>query len=161
MDKEQLDTVGRRFDFNAWRGINRLDRDISVRKIAIPRDLLAGLESAHVREIDPGDGSRLLRASWPVPGRESALLVMDLRECASRNAAHQVLLELLANMQAPDVVRLGDDAPGDVAFARDSNTAIVFARGNIAVSIRNGGKTVVGVAEAARTVDRWIVETGR
>lgn len=161
MDTEQLDAVGRRFDFAAWRGINRLDREITVRNVALPKDLVAGLDHARVREINPGDGSRLLRMSWPVPGQDSALLVMDIRECDSRDAAHLVLLELLANMQAPDVRRLEDHAPGDVAFGRDPTDAVVFARGNVTVSIHNGGETVVPVDEVARIVDNWIVEQHR
>lgn len=158
MPTKQRDAVRQRFDFAAWRGTNRLDRELSVRNIALPKNLVAGLDPARIREIDPGDGSRLLRVSWPVPGQAAALLVMDIRECESRDAAHEVLLELLANMQAPDVKRLEDNAPGDVAFARDSTTAVVFARGNIAVSIGNGGETVVPVDEVAKTVDHWIME---
>ena len=158
MLNKQLDAVSQKFDFAAWRGINQLDRELLVRNIALPRDLVPGLDPGRIREIDPGDGSRLLRVSWPVPGQEAALLVMDIRECESRDVAHQVVLELLANMQAPDVKRLGDDAPGDVAFARDSTTDMIFARGNIALSIRNGGKTVVPVDEVAKTLDHWIME---
>jgi len=158
MPTEQPDAVRQRFDFTAWRGINRLDRDLSLRSLALPKDLIAGLDPARIREIDPGDGTRLLRASWPVPGREGALLVMDIRECDSREVAHEVLLELLANMQAPDVERFEDGAPGDVAFTRDASAAVVFARGNLALSIRNGGETVVPVEQVARDVDRWIVE---
>ena len=158
MPTDHLDAVSQRFDFADWKGINRLDRELSLRNITLPKDLVSGLDPARIREIDPGDGSRLLRVSWPIPGQEAAVLVMDIRECESREAAHQVLLELLANMQAPDVKRLVDNAPGDIAFGRDSTTAVVFARGNIAVSISNGGHTIVPVDETAKTVDLWIMD---
>lgn len=158
MSDEQLDAVGERFNFTSWRGINRLDRDLSIRNISMPKDLVAGLDFAHSREIDPGDGTRLLRMSWPVPGIEGALLIMDIRECDSRDVAHNVLLGLLANMQAPDVKRLEADAPGDIAFAQNPATAMIFARGNIALSISNGGEIVVPVDEVARTIDQWIIE---
>lgn len=158
MITEQHDIIKKKYDFTAWKGINRLDRELSVRNISLPKDLIAGLDHARIREIDPGDGSRLLRMSWSVPGHKAALLVMDIRECESRDAAHQVLLELLTNMQAPDIQRLGEDAPGDVAFSRDSATALVFARGNIVLNINNGGEELVQVDEVAKTVDRWIVK---
>lgn len=158
MITEQPDIIKMKYDFTAWRGINRLDRELSVRNISLPMDLIAGLDPSRIREIDPGDGSRLLRMSWPVPGHKSALLVMDIRECESRDAAHQILLELLANMQAPDIQRLGEDAPGDIAFARDSNTAIVFSRGNIVININNGSEEIVQVDEVAKTVDHWIMK---
>jgi hypothetical protein len=161
MEATELKAVSAKFEFAAWKGTNRLGRELLIRNIAFPKDLVAGFESARTREIDPGDGTRLLRVSWPLPGREGASLVMDVRECKTRDQAHEVLLELLANMQAPDVKRLGEDAPGDVAFARDSSGAMVFARGNVAISIGNGGRQVVSIADAARAIDRWLVGHGQ
>ena len=161
MQTEELDALKQRYDFDAWKGINRLDRELSVRKLALPKGPIAGLDPARVREIDPGDGSRLLRTSWLAAGKEGALLVMDIRECESREAAHGVLLELLGNMQAPDVKRLEDSDIGDVAFARDPANAVIFARGNVALSIRNGGETLVPVGELAAAIDNWIIEQGR
>jgi hypothetical protein len=161
MEATELKAVSAKFDFAAWKGTNRLGRELSVRNIAFPKDLVAGFESARTREIDPRDGTRLLRLSWELPGKEGATLVMDVRECQTRDQAHDVLLELLANMQAPDVKRLGEDAPGDVAFARDSSTAMVFARGNVVISIGNGGRQVVSIADAARAIDRWLVGHGQ
>lgn len=158
MMTEQPESIKEKYDFAAWRGINRLDRELSVRNISLPKGLIAGLETTRIREIDPGDGSRLLRMSWPVPGHTSALLLMDIRECKSREDAHDVLLELLANLQAPDVKRLGVDAPGDIAFSRDLSTAVVFARGNVVFSINNGGEEVVQVIQVAKTVDHWLMK---
>jgi hypothetical protein len=158
MPTDLIDVLKAKFKFDEWQGINRLNRELSVHDLLVPAGLLPGLEPARVREIDPGDGTRLLRASWRLPNRvEDVLLLMDLRECASRVAAHRVLLELLANMQSPNVRRLEADFPGDVAFA-PSPSSIIFARANVAVSIGNGGKTIVPVDEAARTVDQWIIQ---
>jgi len=160
MDATELKVLSAKFDFAAWKGTNRLGRELSVRNIAFPKDLVAGFASAQIREIDPGDDTRLLRVSWELPGTEGASLVMDVRECKTRDQAHDVLLELLANMQAPDVKRLGEDAPGDVAFAPASGTAMVFARGNVTISIGNGGRQVVSVANAANAIDRWLMGQG-
>ena len=161
MEATELKAASAKFEFAAWKGTNRLGRELLIRNIAFPGDLVAGFESARTRQIDPGDGTRLLRVSWEVPERESVSLVMDVRECKTRDQAHDILLELLANMQAPDVKRLGEDAPGDVAFARETGTAIVFARGNVAISIGNGGRRSSSVADAAKAIDRWLMGHGQ
>lgn len=158
MPNEQLDLIKKRFDFAAWRGINQLDRELSAREIKLPKGLIAGIDPKRIRVIDPGDGSRLLRMSWSDPEQEAALFVMDIHECKSREAAHEALLELLANMQAPDIKRLEQNAPGDIAFAQDASKAIVFARGNITFSIRNGGEQILPIDELAKTVDQWVME---
>ena len=161
MDREQFEAVARRFDFAAWRGISRLDGEFTVRNISLPKELITGLDPARIREIDPGNGNRLLRMSWQVPGQERALVAMDILECESRDAAHLALLELLANMQAPEIGRLQRDAPGDIAFAHDATVAVAFARGNIVVNVRNGGEAVVPAIEIAKTLDNWIVSHHR
>lgn len=160
MQTENLEAVRKRYEFDAWKGINRLDHELEIRGLAVPAGLIAGLQAERIREIDPGDGTRLLRISWVDPGQDGSLLLMDIRECPSRERAHEVLLELLANMQAPGVKRLGDEAPGDIAFGLNASAAMVFARGNVAISIANGGSETVSVNEIARMVDGWLVEQG-
>jgi hypothetical protein len=158
MQTEQLEAVRKRYEFEAWKGINRLDHDLELRGLAIPAGLVPGLQAERIREIDPGDGTRLLRMSWVDPNQDGSLLLMDIRECPSRERAHEVLLELLANMQAPGVKRLGDESPGDIAFGLNASAAVVFARGNVAVSIANGGSETVSVKEIVRQVDSWLLE---
>lgn len=160
METEQLEAVRQRYEFSAWKGINQLDHELSIRDVKPPEGRIEGLDTQQIRRIDPGDGSRLLRMSWEVPDREGTLLLMDIRECPSRDAAHEVMLELLANMQAPDVYRLEEDAPGDIAFSRDPSASLIFARGNVAVSIANGGSEIVPVDQVARVMDEYIMEQG-
>lgn len=158
MSTEQIDSLKKQFDFDSWRGVNKLDRDLTAKQLCLPGDLLPGLEPARMREIDPGDGSRLLRASWSAPDDESTLYVMDVRECRSREHAHEVLLELLANTQTIDIKQVADKYPGDIAFAA-TPSAIIFARGNVVFSIYNGGDKARPVTEIASAVDHWITET--
>lgn len=156
MDPATLESLKKHYDFEAWRGTNELGRNIERRNISLPRDLLQDLEPAQVRDIDPGDGTRLLRASWSVSGEDDGTVFVDLRECKSLDMAHQIVLELLANMQAPDVKRTKEPV-GDVSFSRGDASFLIFARGNVAISIRNAGDTIVPVAKYARMIDEWIV----
>lgn len=155
MVTQQYEALRERFGFDDWKA----EQDLQARDLALPRGLASGLEAERVRLIDPGDGTRLLRASWTPSERPEALLLLDVRECPTREAAHQVLLELLANMQSLEVQRLFDNAPGDVAFAYDAAVAVAFARGNVAVSIANGGSEIEPVGPIARKIDEWIVRS--
>ncbi|MBT2132768.1 hypothetical protein KK137_00345 [Croceibacterium sp. LX-88] len=159
MVTQQYEALRERFGFDDWKGTNRLEQDLELHDVALPWDLIPGLDAGRVRLIDPGDGTRLLRASWTPPDKPDALLLLDIRECPSREAAHEVLLELLGNMQAPEVHQL-QDAPGDVAFSYAAAVALTFARGNLAVSIANGGSGKAPVEPIARKIDDWIVRSG-
>jgi len=155
---DQIEFLRERFGFDEWKDANRLDHEVEFHDITVPAGVLPGLEAGRVRAIDPGDGTRLLRASWFAEDDRDAMIVMDIRECPSRAAAHEVLLELLANIQSPHVERLTGDAPGDVAFSPGNSAALIFARGNVAVRIANGGARLVPVAPIAREIDAWLIE---
>lgn len=158
MDMNQIKFLKKQFDFDKWSGMSRLEKDFTVRNIVFSVDLISGLKLERVREIDPGDKTRLLRMSWTATGKTKGLLMIDVRECDTREAAHKVLLELLGNMQAPDVRMLDRCSFGDVSFGRKKSTAVIFARANIAVSIKNGGEAVLSVTKAAQAIDRAIME---
>jgi hypothetical protein len=98
-----------------------------------------------------------LRSLWAHGDSEEELLTIDLFECASVKAAHDQLLEMLADVQSPKVERqTGKNAPGEVAFGL-ANTMIMFARANLAVWIRNAGPKLVPVGVIARQVDAQIL----
>jgi hypothetical protein len=100
-----------------------------------------------------------LRSLWAHGDSGEELVSIEVFECASVKAAHDQLLEMLADVQSPKVERqTGKTAPGDVAFGL-ANTMILFARANLAVWIRNAGPRVVPVGVIARQLDakllRW------
>ena len=157
MDSKQLDVLKKRFDFDSWNGANTLDRDVTLRSLKLSEEMLGGQRLERVRELERTEAARLLRVSVRVPKEPEALLMMDLRECESREAAHHAVLEVLGDLQAPDVQRLMQGSVGDVCFGRSKPTFLVFARGNLAVTLRNGGRKVVPVDEVAKSVDEWLI----
>lgn len=161
MTSEYLEAVKKQFDFDHWEtGDERLFRRLSFDKAPLREGALAALEAGKVREIAPGDGSRLLRVAFPLEEGDDAMLILDVRECETPEAARQALLELLAHMEAPDVARLEKGGVGDVSFGRgeDGPTVLAFVRGNVAVSLKNGGKTPVRLDRAGADVDAWITQ---
>ena len=127
----------------------------SLDDLDAPRGLFADSESLRIRNIDTDDETRLLRMSWSPSREKGGLILIDARICGTVADARRALLEILANLQAPDIVRLETGAPGDVAFSRDPSSAIYFVRGNVAVSIANGGETVLPIGDVASALDSW------
>ena len=108
-------------------------------------------------KCEEGDKIVALRSLWGHGSSEEELTSVDVFECASVKAAHDELLEMLADIQSPKVERqTGKNAPGDVAFGL-ANTMILFARANLAVWIRNAGPKVVPVGVFAQRLDAQVL----
>jgi hypothetical protein len=106
---------------------------------------------------DERAGTTTMLSLWSHGDSGEDLLSVDVFECASVKAAHDQLLEVLANVQSPKVERKTEKtAPGDVAFGL-ANTMILFARANLVVSIRNAGPRIVPVGAVARELDAKIL----
>jgi hypothetical protein len=102
------------------------------------------------------DGAKVLRSMWSHGDDTNELLSIDVFVCSSVKAAHEAVLEALANMQSGAIERKKEkNTPGDVAFGL-ANTVIVFARANITVLVRNAGPTIVPVGTVARELDTQI-----
>jgi hypothetical protein len=94
-----------------------------------------------------------IKTLWHRGEPEVELLSISVWECASIVAAHDQLLEVLANIESGVVERREEDeGVGDVAFAL-AHTMILFARMNVVVLIRNAGPTLVDVGPVARELD--------
>jgi len=86
------------------------------------------------------------------------LLALDVFECESVKAAHDQLLEILANVESGIVERkTGKGTPGDVAFGLDE-TMVLFARFNVVVMARNAGPKAVPVLAVARETDAHLMQ---
>jgi len=153
MDRNSIESAKQRYEFESWRGTNLLGREIERRSRVVPKNLLPDMELLKIREIDPGDGTRLVQAAWSTG---ASTVAIDLRECDSLEQAQEIVVELLANLQAPDIDRM-EKPIGDISFGRSSMHFVIFARGNVAVMIRNAGDELITVDSYARQVDDWIV----
>ena len=69
-------------------------------------------------QLDERAQPPVLRSLWSRGDTMSALLAIDVFECASVRGAHEQLLEALGNIESDTVERrTAPNAPGDVAFA--------------------------------------------
>ena len=99
---------------------------------------------------EEGSAPPAIHTQWHRGDPAVELVSIDIWECDSLPAAHDQLLEVLANIQSTAVERHG--GLGDVAFTL-GNTMALFARVNAVVLIRNAGPKTVDVGPNARAID--------
>jgi hypothetical protein len=99
-----------------------------------------------------------IKSFWKyTEARPGAVLDFSIYECSSRENAHEFLLSLLAQFQSPLLTRRDDVDIGDVVFAMPGYTIVIFARGNLVQMLRNSGRDIVPVDNAAREFDTELV----
>jgi hypothetical protein len=149
------DDLARRFGFDSW----PIDDDQS--------DRVSGFEFAEgdvpgyrpdsvVRPPAPPGVVAVLESVWvdaEKPASDDAVLLVDVYECESHEAANETLLNLLGEVQSTEVERL--EGIGSVAFS-PGDGAVFFVRGNLAVRVLAGGPAAEPVRERARGVDEGI-----
>jgi hypothetical protein len=151
------------YAFEEWGGRSTLGRGLFIWRFGLADGDLPGWIPQRVQVIEPPGMPRVLRSVWsPEAGGTGALLAVDIYEADSREAAHELILQLLANSQAPTVERTAEAPVGDVTFRDPSGAMVIFARANLVVMVRKAGQLTVPVEETARALDATLVGgTGR
>ena len=158
MQTEQKEFLDEHFAVKEWYGRGRSSRRM-VKGFRIEDLHIKNFKLLRVKMEERGR-TIALRSLWTHGDSREELLSIDAFECASVKAAHDQLLEMLADVQSPKVERLaGKSAPGDVAFGL-ANTMTMFARANMAVWIRNAGPKIVPVGVIARELEIQIFRRG-
>jgi len=149
------DDLARRFGFDSW----PIDDDQA--------DRVSGFEFAEgdvpgyrtysvVSPPNPPGVVAVHESVWvdaEKPESDDAVLLVDVYECESHEAANETLLNLLGEVQSTEVERL--EGIGSVAFS-PGDGAVFFVRGNLAVRVLAGGPAAEPVRERARGVDEGI-----
>jgi hypothetical protein len=152
----------KQFVAGKWRGRSKYGKR-AIKDFEFKGSEIAGWSLYKVHRVE-GAKPPVIYSLWQHGDPASELLAINVYECASVNAAHDQLFEVLGNVQSAAVEQRSEkNAPGDIAMGL-ANTMIVFARANIVMFIRNAGTTVVPVGTIARKLDellmRWL-EPGR
>jgi hypothetical protein len=155
MANSQIEALKRIYDFNAWRGRNTLRENLFLFKFFLNEAEIPGWMVDFEKSAKLPDGTVLtqsIRRSREPPS--DVALRTDVFECASRLAAHELLMRLLANFQRPEV--RSSDEIGDAAFHTTSGAGVLFARANLVLVIANAGAGTIRVAPLAQRIDRDI-----
>jgi hypothetical protein len=152
MDSGQRQYLVQRYRATEWHG-----RDVAGRQIITGFDF-TGSElrgwTLHRKRRDERATPPPIRSLWHRGDPVTELLAIDVWECASIVAAHDQLLEALANIQSDAVER--HDGIGDIGFGL-GHTMALFARVNVVVLLRNAGPRPVDVGPIARAIDELLV----
>ena len=158
IETARLEHVRRRYSYGDWFGKGRLDIPTKTGRVDLELLSLPGWRLQHVDVAEEAPSRRASQSIWhrDTEGKDEALSI-DVYEFASRQDAHDFLLELLDQFQSPIIERLTKDAPGDVAFAQPGEHAVVYAVASLVIVLRNAGRQLVPVTGLARTVQEQLV----
>jgi hypothetical protein len=157
MDPGQRQYLERRYAVGEWHGRDAAGRR-SITGFGFAGSELSGW-TLHRSRRDEHGAPPAIRTLWHRGDPGVEMLAIDVWECASIPAAHDQLLEVLANFQSGEVERrTGSERIGDVLFTLDKTMAL-FARVNVVVLIRNAGPQAVDVDPVSRAIDELLVRT--
>ena len=176
MNTEYSQGLTERYDFDAWRGRNTLDENLFIWQFFLSKNQFPTWSPPRIRMLAApptpataprvSDGAvaqenqpRLIQSVWKrASGATDLLLNVDTYECASRMAAHEVLLSLLGQFQSPLVLREREMAVGDVVFSHPGHAVVLFARANLVLAIRSAGSTTITVTDVVTQLDRELTD---
>lgn len=159
MVSEFYESLARRYGLDEWRGRSRLEENFFVWRLSLPQDQFAGFVPHRMQHVEVPLWPRMIQSLWRRPGSatEETLLHVDAFECTSREAAHDLLVRLLGDVESPLVARNEAMAVGDVVFAGPGGAALLFARGNVAFVLRSAGRRTLPVIGLAEQLDADLV----
>jgi hypothetical protein len=158
MDAALRDFLKQRHAFDTWSKEGASAVDFPRLELVLDGSELEGWQ-LHRSQRSKAAETVVIQSLWT--RSEDELLAVDIQACTSRAAAHDALLEWLGEFQSPLIARQSPAPAGDVAFAMPGNTAILFARGNLAVQVRNAGPRVQALAQLAATFEQALIRKRR
>jgi hypothetical protein len=151
-DAAYSEFLERRFGYHAWKTPPAGGSEIGLPLPAFAGTELPGWTLRRTARSRQPDGTPLERAIWVGAANPEQVLDVEMFERDGLCAAREYVLTLLGDMQGAAAQREPAESLGDVAF-RLGNSAVVFARRNIVVRIRNAGSAIASGIEAARMLD--------
>lgn len=159
MDDEALRSIKTAHGFEEWAGRTTLPVNLFIRHFFVSDAMLEGWRLLRATPIQLPGAPPLVQSLWaPEAGPAEALLRLDVYECDSRRAAHELLIRLIGEFQSSVVTRRDETGVGDVNFTPLGEGGVVFSRGNLVLSLGRAGTAPLPVMEIAREVDERLTE---
>jgi hypothetical protein len=151
MSTDIWDSLKRRFAYDDWAERSSLEESLLVWRFFISESMLTGWRISRSQQFAPGPVTRTEMIWKRASSDTDELLRLDIFECVSLAAAHEQLLQAVAEFQSGAITRM-QSGIGDVAFGNGEFTQL-FARANLVIMLRNAGRQLVSVTEATRLLD--------
>lgn len=153
------DYLERRYEYSAWKAAADVESQTHLTMPAFRGDELPGWSLQRASKSRQLDGTPLVRGFWVADGDPERVLDVEVFDCSRACGARAFMLTLLGDMQGATASREPAESLGDVAFRLGGDKAVVFARRNVVVRIRNAGNAVASGIAPARALDNRL--TGR
>jgi hypothetical protein len=177
MNEQHYEEIKKRFSFDEWRNRNTLEENLFIWQFFFLGDEFPNWQLHKTRSLEAppsepktvgtrmfaqeffGHTPRVIQSVWQPAARQTGTIVsVDTYECASRAAAHELLIRTLGEFQSPLLRRQAENVAGDVAFTHPGSGIMLFARANHLIVIRSIGQVTVPVTELARQLDNDLIE---
>ena len=131
--------------------------EVAVFNFHFRPDMLPGWTLARAREIDTGRGVRLIQANAAADGANQVARI-EIFETAAANDARKLFKETLARFQRDPALIVRTAPQVGEAEASLGQTAFVFLRGNLVITVTAIGAAPMPVQGLAMQVDSAIIE---
>jgi hypothetical protein len=159
MDEEAIRSIKQAHGFEEWAGRTTLPVNLFIRHFFLSESVLDGWRLLRATPIDVAGAPRLVQSLWaPEAGSAEALLRLDVYECDSRPAAHELLIRLVGQFQTSVVTRRDEVGVGDVNFTPLGEGGVIFSRGNLVLVLSRAGTASLPILDIARQVDERLTE---
>jgi len=149
MQASDRDALKARHDFHAWAGQRATPAEGVLRNVTFTGTEVPGFRLDRADRRETAQPPRLT-TFWR-RGESSAVVRVDVFECASPEAAHEYLIDALNEFESAGIGRRTDLNVGNVAFGTPS--VVLFARGNLVVLVRKATPQPEPVAPIAQAID--------
>lgn len=146
------------YDIQKWSERTEVGKYIFIWKFFMSGKEIPGWTLVKTIPEQIHDDQRIYTYLWQkVEGDAEELIKIDIVESASWHQAHETLLELLGEHQAPQLPEAVSRKIelGDVAYVGLGETVLytIFARANMVIRIHGGGMRGVSIVDIAKQVD--------
>jgi hypothetical protein len=151
MQASERDALKARHDFQVWAGRSAGPAEGVLRNVTFTGTEVPGFRLERADRRDTAQPPRL--STFWRRGESPAVVRIDLFENASREAAHEYLIDALNEFESAGITRRPELNVGTVAFGTAS--VVLFARGNLVVLVRKAtpqSEPVTGVAQVIDTM---------
>lgn len=159
MDEQMQSELRRRVAFEEWRHIGTSGERLFIWQFALYGNEFSGWEAHRIQTVETVGRPPSIQTIWkrPAGGATDELLSVHLYECTSLAAARELLVQMLADFQAPQVARLDKAPAGDVAFGSPEDTFVLFTRANLVLLVRNAERKHIPLSNEVRPFDEYLI----
>lgn len=147
-----------RYGYDEWR--RRISRELFIGGFFLSKHSLRDWKFVDLPQVSPVSQSPLTIQALVQTTLPDAIqrLRVDVDVCVSAESAVYFLLRRAASFDTPTLVMRPDLEIGDIALIESQTGAILFARGNVVVSVGNAFNTFANPADLAKLLDQHLTE---